>query len=756
MSTQSNMLNQIIGSSCSKSVDSKRTAWHGDDSNENVIALHMGGTAVSSMTKITGYSNDALSVPAACVVESSDGPSDAIVINRNKKPFFRRKFAGALKQFIDKRSLMMPLRLWTSTARMQWRRRRQHQKNGCSLILYPYLFFTSLTASNTTSMQSNQKKRKMDCKQKLHAASKKQFYPKNSNQSAAITELGAQQQHQPHKTSNNIYIRNSNNCSIFMNMPNSNHNTNDRNGSYNNSSKNIKRNSSSASDETISTSTSPSASAFTCSTIYRCEQKSIRYTNGIHSVTSLPEQKQVREEHLKSTGPPKPLQLFAIDYVYLFKKIIHYLLIVNCLAYLVDGNLSMMKMGAFGAITSNYSIVPSATVAPILLPTIPINRSSDPTAIASNGKNRKLGNSIRIDSDAVDEDAHVPPLTDVSNVKQQSQQHQHHFNHHRTHKNSNNPTHTQNENDESIGNEPASSEQYAISPSASSHHFQRMASQHQLPHSAHHVHSSGAHSMQTNKHSAAKTHHQFASASAIDPFDQTTIPSSDSSSSSSSSGTGGGAGAGSEEYVGCTSCQFREQLKAQNLASIKMHILARLAMSQPPNITTRPPISEHLIQSFYSQNGFRYIRVKNNYHNDGDDQDDMNDMLGDDPATYHADSVSTVAEHDHPPKSSPSLSEHHGSHHHHDAQQHHHNRHINNIKKFDDIENVSHKYFNADNEYNDEFDTFDERGGIVYNPDYYDEVPPEFDDDADEAFYSITDSIYSYPKRKFSKCIFIT
>lgn len=178
-----------------------------------------------------------------------------------------------------------------------------------------------------------------------------------------------------------------------------------------------------------------------------------------------------------------------------------------------------------------------------------------------------------------------------------------------------------------------------------------------------------------------------------------------------------------------------------------MHILARLAMSQPPNITTRPPISEHLIQSFYSQNGFRYIRVKNNYHNDGDDQD-MNDMLGDDPASYHAESVSSVAEHGHGPKSLPSLTEHHGQHRHHDTQQHHHNRH-NNIQKFDDIENVSHKYFNTDNEYNDEFDSFDERGGIVYNPDYYDEVPPEFDDDADEAFYSITDSIYSYPKRKF-------
>lgn len=74
-----------------------------------------------------------------------------------------------------------------------------------------------------------------------------------------------------------------------------------------------------------------------------------------------------------------------------------------------------------------------------------------------------------------------------------------------------------------------------------------------------------------------------------------------------------------------------------------------------------------------------------------------------------------------------------------------------NIKRFDDIESVSHKYFGADNEYNEEFDSFDERGGIIYNPDYYDEMPPEFDEeDTDEAFYSITDSIYSYPKCKCS------
>lgn len=586
-------------------------------------------------------------------------------------------------------------------------------------------------------------------------AAGKTFYPKSSNQSAATkstkttataavtTESSTQQQQQQqHKTSNNIYNRKTSNSSICMNIHNYNHNTNHRNGSYNDSSKNLKTN-------------NPNApwplSANICSIIYRCEQrKSIRYDGDDNDNDNENDKEDdiivVHPGIISGTSPKKLARISSnddeytfklatnrtIDYLQLFKKFIHYLFIVNCLVYVIDGNLSMTKIGAFGAITSNYSIVPSATIAPILMPTMSINRSSDPTAIASaSAKNRKIGNSIRIDSDDGTEDnIHSLPLAEL---KQQAQQHQqqqqqHHYNH----------------------------EQYVISPSASSHHFQKMASQHQSPHSAHHAHSSGAHSAHTGKHSASK-HHQLAPAAAIDSFEQTTIPSSD------SNGSGANNGGASEEFVGgCTSCQIREQLKAQNLASIKMHILARLAMSQPPNITTRPPISEHLIQSFYSQNGFRYIRVKNNYHNDDNENDndndqDMNDMLGDDPSAYHDESsVSVVAEHSHGIKDIPLQSEHHAQHaqhHHHDVQQHHHNRHtnINNIKKFDDTENVSHKYYNADNEYNDEFDAFDERGGIVYNPDYYDEVPPEFDDDADEAFYSITDSIYSYPKRKYKK-----
>lgn len=91
-----------------------------------------------------------------------------------------------------------------------------------------------------------------------------------------------------------------------------------------------------------------------------------------------------------------------------------------------------------------------------------------------------------------------------------------------------------------------------------------------------------------------------------------------------------------EDVTRCASCQIREQLKAQNLASIKMHILARLSMTHPPNITQRPKISEQILENFYQNNGFRYIRVRNDSNEFGafqrDDIDDgVNEMQGDDP-----------------------------------------------------------------------------------------------------------------------------
>lgn len=63
-----------------------------------------------------------------------------------------------------------------------------------------------------------------------------------------------------------------------------------------------------------------------------------------------------------------------------------------------------------------------------------------------------------------------------------------------------------------------------------------------------------------------------------------------------------------------------------------------------------------------------------------------------------------------------------------------------------------------ENEYNEEYD-YSDRGGIVYNMDYYDEprssgrshydeMPYDSVEDVEEAFYSTTDVIYWFPKCK--------
>lgn len=59
----------------------------------------------------------------------------------------------------------------------------------------------------------------------------------------------------------------------------------------------------------------------------------------------------------------------------------------------------------------------------------------------------------------------------------------------------------------------------------------------------------------------------------------------------------------------CSLCLKREQVKEQNLLSLKYHILKRLEMQKLPNITIRPNISEKVIHNFYMKHGYRYIRM---------------------------------------------------------------------------------------------------------------------------------------------------
>ncbi|XP_055922049.1 uncharacterized protein LOC129953187 isoform X2 [Eupeodes corollae] len=54
---------------------------------------------------------------------------------------------------------------------------------------------------------------------------------------------------------------------------------------------------------------------------------------------------------------------------------------------------------------------------------------------------------------------------------------------------------------------------------------------------------------------------------------------------------------------GCHSCQMREQVKADNLESIKRHILLRLEMQTIPNITA-PQVPRTIIENFYKSHSF--------------------------------------------------------------------------------------------------------------------------------------------------------
>lgn len=79
---------------------------------------------------------------------------------------------------------------------------------------------------------------------------------------------------------------------------------------------------------------------------------------------------------------------------------------------------------------------------------------------------------------------------------------------------------------------------------------------------------------------------------------------------------------------------------------------------------------------------------------------------------------------------------------------------------------ASTKPIRIENEYNEEYDYSDD-GGIVYNTDYYekprsstrmhfDDVPPYDNvEETDDAFYSMTDVIYSFPKCKCGQQISI-
>lgn len=211
-----------------------------------------------------------------------------------------------------------------------------------------------------------------------------------------------------------------------------------------------------------------------------------------------------------------------------------------------------------------------------------------------------------------------------------------------------------------------------------------------------------------------------------------------------------------DEIYTCNSCKFREKLKA----SIMERILAKLDMEHPPNITSRPPISEHLLNNFYSKNGNRYIRIRNEQNNH------EQKMQGDDPSVLNKKDgnrheTTSPEQHNNPEFSHNSYQQpqqqQYQQHHHHHRQHHHIYRYQNqqsvqnNYREYDridDIESIHTRYL--ENEYNDEYEyDLSNEHGLLFNMDYYDNSEDEFEDE-DEAFYSITENLYLFPK---SKCL---
>lgn len=62
-------------------------------------------------------------------------------------------------------------------------------------------------------------------------------------------------------------------------------------------------------------------------------------------------------------------------------------------------------------------------------------------------------------------------------------------------------------------------------------------------------------------------------------------------------------------FIGCTTCHERRQVEDQSLDFFKTHILKRLDMEKPPNITAVPLVADDVIKGFYRQHGYRYIRL---------------------------------------------------------------------------------------------------------------------------------------------------
>lgn len=148
-------------------------------------------------------------------------------------------------------------------------------------------------------------------------------------------------------------------------------------------------------------------------------------------------------------------------------------------------------------------------------------------------------------------------------------------------------------------------------------------------------------------------------------------------------------------FIGCTTCHERRQVEDQSLDFFKTHILKRLDMEKPPNITAVPLVADDVIKGFYKTHGYRYIRLSGNREAGG--------------KSGSANSRSASVE-----------------------------------PNYDGVDYDGMQADDPQYDSSSELNYFENYGGDRR----FDDMEAEDDEDEEEQFFSTTDSIFAFPKRK--------
>lgn len=84
-------------------------------------------------------------------------------------------------------------------------------------------------------------------------------------------------------------------------------------------------------------------------------------------------------------------------------------------------------------------------------------------------------------------------------------------------------------------------------------------------------------------------------------------------------------------YVSCPSCNYHEQMKEENLESIKRHVLEKLGFKKPPTLSHIPNVPESILNGFYNKLNDSYYVSKDHYQYQQQKTTASTDYLSDQP-----------------------------------------------------------------------------------------------------------------------------